>query len=77
MLVLGVGRHDADSVDAYHGPPELKGAADEASLSLAEIEASARALIDDIDDAPASADEIDRARPPFLRRQLEIGRAHV
>ena len=71
MLVLGVGRHDADSVDAYYGPPELKGAADEASLSLAEIEASARALIDDIDDAPASADEIDRARPPFLRRQLD------
>ena len=36
-LVLAVGQHDANYVDAYYGPPEWKAWADSAKLPLDEI----------------------------------------
>ena len=43
-LVLAVGQHDADYVDAYYGPPEWKKAADTTKLSLDGIAARAHDL---------------------------------
>src|SRR4030088_1578880 len=43
-LVLALGRHDADYVDAYYGPPEWKAAADSSSVPLPAIRDRAAAL---------------------------------
>ena len=42
-LVLAVGQHDADYVDAYYGPPEWKAEAERRKLPLADIDARGRA----------------------------------
>jgi hypothetical protein len=43
-LVLAVGQHDADYVDAYYGAPAWRKEAEAARLSLADIDARASAL---------------------------------
>src|SRR5215471_17643275 len=46
-LVLAVGQHDADYVDAYYGPPEWRTEAEAQKLSLSEIASRAsRARLD-------------------------------
>ena len=62
-LELNMGWHDADHVDAYFGPEEIRRAADEARLSLDEISARARAMKELLTalSAPGS-DSPDRAR---------------
>ena len=40
-LVLAVGVHDADYVDAYYGPPEWRAAAAEQRRSIADLDADA------------------------------------
>ena len=42
-LVLAVGQHDADYVDAFYGPAEWKTEAERRKLPLREIDAAARA----------------------------------
>ena len=37
-LVLALGQHDADYVDAYYGPPEWRKEAEAAKRPLAEID---------------------------------------
>jgi hypothetical protein len=70
-IVLAVGRHDPDSVDAYYGPAEWKTAADAASLSLAEIEQHANALIEQASDkGDRAATSVEQLRARFLARQL-------
>jgi hypothetical protein len=78
-LVLAMGPHDPDYVDAYYGPPEWRKEADAAKLPLAEIDARAAALAREIGNAkpPASADELTRLRHEYLARQLEALRARV
>ena len=78
-LVLAVGEHDADYVDAYYGPPEWRIQVKAEKLPLTEIAARAAALARDIDGAkpPASADEMTRLRHQYLARQLEAVRARV
>ena len=44
-LVLAVGKHDGDSVDAYYGPTEWKAEVDSTTIPLPEIEQRANALI--------------------------------
>ena len=41
-LVLALGQHDADYVDAYYGPPEWRKEAETAKLPLADIDRDAR-----------------------------------
>jgi hypothetical protein len=65
-LVLAVGRHDADYVDAYYGPPEWKTEAQAASVPLPEIDERAKALIAEI----GEKSDIPAVRQTFLRRQL-------
>src|SRR3954462_5242672 len=44
-LVLAVGQHDTDYVDAYYGPPELRTEAEAHKRPLPEIRSAAEALI--------------------------------
>jgi hypothetical protein len=82
-LVLQLGQHDADYVDAYYGPAELKRAADATKPSLADIDARAAALIADIErnvTVPAQnvpAEELPRLRRQYVLRQLAALRARV
>jgi hypothetical protein len=78
-LVLAMGQHDADYVDAYYGPPEWRQEVDAGKRPLAAIAADAEALAKDIAAAasPASADELTRLRHEYLARQLEALRARA
>jgi hypothetical protein len=76
-LVLAVGQHDADYVDAFYGPAEWKTAAARQQIALAEIEATAVRLGSDIAAAREDGDELARLRREYLRRQLEALRARV
>jgi hypothetical protein len=78
-LVLAVGQHDADYVDAYYGPAEWRREAEAQKLPLAEISARAAVLERDIAAAPlpASADELVRLRHTYLGRQLASLHARV
>ena len=69
-LVLAVGKHDADYVDAYYGPPEWKAASDSDTLALPEIATRADALIRRLDSIPEPADSMLRLRRSYLRTQL-------
>ena len=78
-LVLAMGPHDPDYVDAYYGPPEWRREAEAAKLPLAEITTRAAALARDlISAAPSpSAEEIVRLRHGYVSRQLEALRARA
>jgi hypothetical protein len=80
-LVLGVGQHDADYVDAYYGPAELRKEAEAQKMSLEAIERQAAALEGDIAAAPIPAvkadDELWRLRKQYLQRQMAALRARV
>src|ERR671937_190791 len=78
-LVLAVGQHDADYVDAYYGPPEWRKEAEGQKLSLTELASRAAALSQAISAvAPAATgDEMARLRHQFLARQLEALRTRV
>jgi hypothetical protein len=69
-LVLALGEHDPDYVDAYYGPPEWRGAA---KRPLAEIHAGAVALREELDGAG------DSPRAAYLRGQTHalIARAEM
>src|SRR5688572_29999460 len=78
-LVLAMGQHDADYVDAYYGPPEWRKEAETEKRPLERITADAATLAKDVAAAglPASADELTRLRHDYLARQLEALRARV
>jgi hypothetical protein len=78
-LVLAVGQHDADYVDAYYGPPEWRKEAEAQKLPLTEIASRAATLSRDLAAAsPAPAgDEMAQLRRQYLTRQLEALRARV
>jgi hypothetical protein len=70
-LVLAVGEHDSDYVDAYYGPPSWKVEADSAKLSLETIRVQASSLLAVLGTAPRRADELTRLRYTYLQRQLQ------
>jgi hypothetical protein len=78
-LVLAVGVHDADYVDAFYGPPEWRTAAAEQRRGIDELDADAAALLANLaDDVPPSgADEIERLRHRYLTTQIESLRARL
>ena len=63
-LVLAVGVHDADYVDAFYGPPEWRMAAAEQRRGIDDLDADAAALLEALADdvPPPGADEIERLR---------------
>jgi hypothetical protein len=78
-LVLAVGQHDTDYVDAYYGPPEWRKEAETQKLPLPEISSRASALAQAIAAAkpPVTADEMTQLRHEYLARQLEAVRTRV
>src|SRR5258707_3826507 len=78
-LVLAVGQHDADYVDAFYGPPEWKAESEHHKRPVREIDAGAARLIDQIPAVAASErhDELAVLRREYLRRQLEALRARL
>lgn len=75
-LVLAVGRHDADFVDAYYGPPSWKEAAGAGTpRPLSELRAEAARLLDGVAASEARADEA--LRRDFLLGQLGAVAAHL
>src|SRR3954468_178581 len=78
-LVLAVGQHDTDYVDAYYGPAEWRTQAETQKLPLSEISSRASALAQEIAAAtpPTNSDEMTRLRHEYLARQLEAVRTRV
>jgi hypothetical protein len=78
-LVLALGQHDQDYVDAYYGPAEWRKESETARRPLAEIDRAAAALSAALDSArPAeSAEEALRLRHEYLTKQLGALRARV
>ena len=81
-LVLAVGQHDADYVDAFYGPPEWRKAAEAEKLPLAAIDQQAEALekeiagITAVSPVPRDA-ELWALRRQYLSRQMSALRARV
>ena len=69
-LVLAVGQHDKDYVDAFYGPAEWKREAEASKRPLPEITSEASALIARLEAIPEPADEMLRLRRAYLTRQL-------
>jgi len=73
-LVLAVGQHDPDYVDAYHGPPEWKTEAEARKRPLPEIRSEAQGLLSGLGrqaPQPPQNEELVRLRHEYLTRQLE------
>ncbi len=70
-LVLSVGEHDADYVDAYYGPPEWREAVKAAKPSLDDIHRTAVALREELQVMSTPHDPMLALRHEYLRRQTD------
>jgi hypothetical protein len=71
-LVLAVGQHDPDYVDAFYGPPAWKEEAEARKRPLADLRTEASGLVEELRAHPStSTDEMVRLRHQYLTRQLE------
>jgi hypothetical protein len=79
MLVLAMGLHDADYVDAFYGPPQWRADVEAARRPLDAIDLEAAALLRSLDTMrpDAEAEPLVRLRHGYLTRQLEALRARV
>jgi hypothetical protein len=57
-LVLALGQHDADYVDAYYGPSEWKQQAESRKVPLADLAAQGKTLLGAVDAIPEPAAEV-------------------
>jgi hypothetical protein len=77
-LVLAVGQHDADYVDAFYGPEEWKVEAEASRIPLEAIKKKAVATVAELMTvAPARLDEALKLRHQYLVRQLQALYAKV
>jgi len=76
-LVLSVGEHDPDYVDAYFGPPEWREQVKAKTPSLGEIQSSTEQALQQMLNIPASNEEIHQLRHRYLTCQLRALRARV
>ena len=79
-LVLALGQHDPDYVDAFYGPAEWKTQAEKEKKSLDAIGAEAaelRAMLAKIPDAATSGDEMLKLRREYLQKQISALAARV
>ena len=76
-LVLALGQHDADYVDAYYGPSEWKAEAEKTKAPLDTIGERAQSLLRDLAGVPKVRDELDQLRHEYLERQLSALAARV
>jgi len=68
-LVLAVGEHDADYVDAYYGPPEWRTEVKAQKKSLDDIAAGAAGILDDLEPIQSAPGKMEELRLSYLRRQ--------
>ena len=78
-LVLALGQHDADYVDAYYGPPEWRKEAETAKRTLDQIDKDALTLQQSLTAAApaAGAGDIVRLRHTYLTKQVSALRTRV
>ena len=89
-LVLAVGQHDPDYVDAYYGAPEWRAEAEKNKVPLADLDAAAATLASDLAQAAPAAnppdaagegdareDTLVRLRHQYLSRQLDAVRTRL
>ena len=77
-LVLAVGQHDRDYVDAFYGPAEWKDGAAKDARTLSALGDEASRLIKEVPPRPASsADPLEPLRVDYIRRQLESVQARI
>ena len=76
-LVLALGQHDRDYVDAYYGPPAWKVEAAAAKVELAAIAARAADLGGSLAREPEPGGEMERLRLQYLQRQVSALGARV
>ncbi len=79
-LVLALGQHDPDYVDAFYGPAEWKTQAEKEKKSLDAIGAEAAELsatLAKIPDAATSGDEMLKLRREYLQKQVAALAARV
>jgi hypothetical protein len=73
-LVLAMGQHDPDYIDAYYGPPEWK---KQEKKSLDAIASEASQLRDQLTRVSKSTDEMEQLRRAYLAKQLSALAARV
>jgi hypothetical protein len=78
-LVLALGQHDADYVDAYYGPPEWRTQAESEQRPVTAIASDAAVLARDLAAAapPPSAEELVRLRHEYLVHQVSALRTRA
>jgi hypothetical protein len=77
-LVLAMGQHDKDYVDAYYGPEDIRKEAESAKLTLETIGRSVGQLSEWIKGVPASGnDDLSPLRHQYLEKQLSAMSARV
>src|SRR4051812_22593365 len=76
-LVLALGQHDKDYVDAYYGPADIKHEAEQAKLTLDAIGTAVAEVLVKLNGTPASGDELSRLRHQYLETQLAAMSARV
>jgi hypothetical protein len=79
-LVLALGQHDPDYVDAFYGPPEWKTQAEKEKKSLEAIGAEAAELsatLAKIPDAAMSGDAMLKLRHEYLQKQISALAARI
>ncbi|HET7433553.1 MAG TPA: hypothetical protein VFN10_02450 [Thermoanaerobaculia bacterium] len=78
-LVLAMGEHDSDYVDAYYGPAEVREEVRARKASVEEILSDANDLRDELEAAPKPAEELHALRLEYLRKQTSalIARAEM
>jgi hypothetical protein len=77
-LVLALGEHDTDYVDAYYGPPEWRKQVQEEKAPLPAIEQQASRLAQELIRAtPRGRDDLARLRHEYITRQLQALRARL
>ena len=77
-LVLAVGEHDADYVDAYYGPPDWRAAVEQEQRPLSALRQTADSLLASLQPLPAdSLAPLARLRHRYLTRQLQAVRAYI
>jgi hypothetical protein len=76
-LVLAVGGHDGDYVDAYYGPDALRDDAESAAWNLEEIHSRATGLLEGLEGPAEDEDPLVQLRRQYLRTQIRALRSRV
>jgi hypothetical protein len=76
-LVLALGQHDPDYVDAYYGPPDWKTESEKTKKPLAWIAAKARETREEVGRLPEPSEQIAQLRREYLTKQLAALEARV